>query len=367
MSVQNPKRIPVPLAQRWRELRMRVVPPLVFGLAACSVALLWKDHVASPSMVGQAEPVLSNVSSQKPGVLAQLCVNRFQRVKKDELIGTVITTDPAVLTSSIAVIQADIKMLAASMSQAMRQQHNQLSYAGLRLDWMRQRAELAMATVRLKEATVEAGRMEQLVKEKIVSDRKYEDAKTTRDALEQQVAELTRLVKEQESTFPQLASTNSASFADVSDDAARAALQMQEAKLKLTEAELSPVTLKATMDGIITTIFHRSGEAVMAGQPVVAIATINPVRIVGYVRPPIQTDLKADMDVEIRTRGIRREVGLAKIHEVGTQLEPMPATILGPMKLVSAELALPVDISLPSNLNLRAGELVDVVVRAGKE
>jgi multidrug resistance efflux pump len=366
MNREGVKRIPMPLALWWRDIRMRMVPGLVFLSAVGSVALLWKGHIAAPSMVGQAEPVLANVSSQKAGVLANLCVNRFQKVKVNDVIATVVTTDPAVLSSSIAVIQADIKMLGASMAQVMRNQRNQLNYAGLRIDWMRQRAELAMAKVRLQEAETEARRMEQLFRDSIVSERKVEDAQAARDALRGQVAELTRLVEEQEKTFPQLSITNSTDFADLSDEAVKAALSMQEAKLRLTEAELSPVTLKAPMDGIITTIFHRSGEAVMAGQPVVAVATLNPVRIVGYLRAPIQSELKTGMEVEVRTRGLRRDFGKAQIIEVGTQLEPLPAAIQGPMKLVSAELALPVDITIPPNLNLRAGELVDLVVQPPK-
>ncbi len=367
MSSEAPRRIPVPLSERWREARARVMPVLVFGAAVASIALLWRGYVAAPSMVGQAEPVLSNVSSQKPGVLADLCVNRFQRVKENDIIGRVITTDPAVLTSSIAVIQADIKMLGSSMAQVMRNQRNQLSYAGLRLDWMRQRAELAMAKVKLSEAETEARRMGELFNDKIISQRKLEDAVANRDALQGQVVELSRLVEEQEKTFPQLQTTNAMDFADISDEAVKAALSMQDAKLKLTEAELSPFILRATMDGIVTTVFHRSGEAVMAGQPVVAIATFNPVRIVGYLRAPIQAEIKKGMEVEVRTRGLRRESGLGEIKEVGTQLETVPATIMGPMKLVSADLGLPVDITIPANLNLRAGELVDLIVRPSKE
>jgi multidrug resistance efflux pump len=120
--------------------------------------------------------------------------------------------------------------------------------------------------------------------------------------------------------------------------------------------------LKAPMDGIVTIIFHRSGEAVTAGQPILAIATLNPVRIVGYLRPPITTEPTAGMKVEVRTRGLKREVGQAKVVEVGTQLEAVPGSLLGPVKLASVELGLPVDISLPPNLKIRPGEVVDLTL-----
>ncbi len=362
MKSEAPQCIPVPLAERWRDARLRVFPPLVFAAVVATIGLLWKNHVAAPSMVGQAEPVVSNVTSHKAGVLTDLRVNRFQKVKANDIIGTVLTTDPKVLASSIAVIQADIKMLAASMSPVMRAQHNALSYSNLRLNWMRQRAELAMATIRWNEAKTEVERMEALLKDQIVPLRKVEAARASRDEAAGQMTELKRLVDEMENNFPQLKGTNEVDVASSSDEATRAALQMQDAKLKLTEAELSPVTLTAPMDGIISTVYHRTGEAVMAGQPVVSIATTNPVRIVGYLRAPIQTQLEAGLDVEVRTRGLPREVGKAKILVVGTQLESMPVTMLGPLKLVSADMGLPNDIEIPRNLTLRAGELVDLVV-----
>jgi multidrug resistance efflux pump len=137
---------------------------------------------------------------------------------------------------------------------------------------------------------------------------------------------------------------------------------VQESKLRLTEAELSPIILRAPIDGIVSTVYHRSGESITAGQPILAVATLSPVRIVAYLRPPILSEPKPGAQVEVRTRGLRREVGRATVKEVGTQLEAVPATILGPSKLTAPELGLPVDITLPANLQIRAGELVDIIL-----
>jgi hypothetical protein len=45
---------------------------------------------------------------------------------------------------------------------------------------------------------------------------------------------------------------------------------------------------------------------------------------------------------------------------VGTQMETIPPALLGPLKLANLELGLPLDISLPANLKIRPGELVDL-------
>ena len=362
MNTDIPKRIPVPLAQRWLDIRQRYFSILVLVLAFGALALLWKNHVVAPSMVGQAEPVLANVSCYKPGVLGQLTVNRFEKVKAGDSVGQVLVTDPKILASSLAVIQAEIEVLRTEMRPVTMQQRTAMDYDQLRLDWMKQRAQLATARVNLGLAETEFHRMSELFKDKIVSERMYDSTKAARDRLQSETEELAKLVTEGEHAFELLQLTNTAELTKVSADPLHAAIAVQEAKLHLTEAELSPVTLKAPIDGIVDTIFHRPGEAITAGQPILSIATLNPVRIVGYLRPPILTEPKAGMPVKIRMRTLRRETALAKIIEVGTQLEKVPAPLLGAMKLANIELGLPIDISLPANLPIRAGELVDITL-----
>jgi hypothetical protein len=85
------------------------------------------------------------------------------------------------------------------------------------------------------------------------------------------------------------------------------------------------------------------------------------------MRTPILNEPKVGMQVQIRTRGPRREEGTATVVEVGTQLEAVPAALLGPVGLAHAELGLPVDISLPADLQIRPGDLVDITLAYGAD
>jgi multidrug resistance efflux pump len=367
MSAERLKPIPVPLAERWRDARLRLIPICVFGGSICAVALLWKEHVAPASMVGQAEPVIANVSSHKPGILAELSVARFQKVKVGDPIGQVMITDPNILASSIAVIRSEIESLRVSLQPIASEQKRAIGFDRLQLDWMRERADLAATQVKLQQAQSEFRRVESLYKDQIVSQKLFEQTRSSQDSLQKEVDELTKLVCEAEKNLQVLQVSNKLDAASVSEEPLHAAIAVQEAKLRQLQAELSPILLKAPMDGIITTLFHRTGEAVMAGQPVVSIATFNPVRIVGYMKPPILEEPKIGMKIEVRVRSPHREVGFARVIEVGTQLENVPAALLGAAKLGTAELGLPLDISLPSNLKLRAGELVDLVLQPNRD
>jgi multidrug resistance efflux pump len=360
VNTPSPAPIPVPWQRRWQIVRARLFPGLLLGATLVGTAVLWKQHAASPTFVGQAEPIVANVSSYKPGIVAELKVSRFQRVSAGDILGQVSIAEPRVLASSLAVIQSEIEVLRAGMAPVVSQQRTAMGYDQLRLEWMKERAQLAEARVNLQLAEAEFHRMDELFRDKIVSERVYEQARAARDRLQNEVNEVDELVSEGEKNFQLLQATNTVEVAKVSMDPLRAAIAFQESKLRLTEAELAPLTFRAPIDGIVTVLNHRSGEAVTAGQPILAIATLDAVRIVGYLRPPIVIDPAVGMDVEVRTRGARREAGKARVIEVGTQFDTVPATLLGPVKFASIDMGLPVNISMPAGLKIRPGELVDV-------
>src|SRR5580658_11058359 len=109
MTPPTPGPIPIPWSQRWRDVRLHYFPALIFIAILVLLVLLWKNYASAPTLTGQAEVVPANISSYKPGMLAQLNVNRFQKVKAGDTVGQVLVTDPKILASSLAVIQAEIQ------------------------------------------------------------------------------------------------------------------------------------------------------------------------------------------------------------------------------------------------------------------
>jgi multidrug resistance efflux pump len=365
MSAPTP--IPIPLRQRWHDTRLRIIPAVAFCSAIVAIAFLWKSNIAAPTLVGQAEPNESKVSCYKPGMLAQLDVARFQKVRAGDPVGQVLVTDPRILASSLSVIQAEIEALRVSMQPIARQQHTAMEYSSLQLDWMKQRTQLAMARVNLQLAETELQRTEALYKDKIVSQRAYDQAKATEQRYSTEVNELSHIVNEQGKDVAQTQVTNTIDLSQLSDQPLRAAIAVQESKLRLTEAELSPITLKAPVDGMVNLIFHRTGEAIIAGEPIMTIAAYDSARIVSYIRAPVMNEPNVGTRVEVRSRGPGREVGFANIVEVGTQLETIVPVLAGPVKFTAVELGLPISVSLPPNLRIRPGELVDITLLPQKE
>ncbi len=349
------------------DVRQRFVPALLLTVLLVLSVKLWQKYASAPTLVGQAEVVPANVSCYKSGMLAQLFVNRFQTVKAGDSIGQVLVTDPKILVSSLAVIQAEIEAIRVSQTPVAAEQRLAMEYGEVRLHWMAQRAELGVAKADLLVAQADFRRTEQLFKDKIVSGRAYDLAKAKQDSLQNKVEELATSVEEQGRKIQLLQPTNTTEISKVTDQPLQTAIAVEESKLRLTEAELSPITLRAAVDGMVDVIYHRVGEAVTVGEPIVGIAPSNAVRIIGYLRPPLFDEPKLGARVEVRTRGPHRQVGAANIVQVGTQFEPLPAALQLPARLADSELGLPLAISVPSSLKIRPGELVDLTLVPGAD
>ena len=360
MSAPTPASIPIPWSQRWRDVRVRYVPALIFIAIVFGLALMWKDYTSAPLLVGQAEVVPANVSCYKPGLLAQLSVLRFQKVKAGDAIGLVQVTDPKILAASLAVIQAEIEVIRTGQQPVANEQRLAMEFSEMNLNWMSQRAQLGVAKADLQAAEADFHRTEELFKDKIVAERALDLARAKQDSLRGKVEELTLSVKAQEGKINQLQPTNTVDIATVTAEPLQAAIAAEESKLRLTEAENNPITLRASVDGMVDVIYHHAGEAVTAGEPIVTIAPFNAARIIGYLRPPILKEPKVGARVEVRTRGPHPQSVTAEIIEVGTQFEPLPQALQIPVRLANAELGLPLCVSVPPGLKVRPGELVDL-------
>jgi multidrug resistance efflux pump len=354
--------IPVSARQLWRDLRTRWLPVVVFAASTIAIAALWSKHVAAPTFVGQAEPYVAQISSHEAGILVELRATRFQKVKAGDTIARVLMADPRVLESSLAVVRAEIEALRVGQEPIADQQRNALDYGRLKMDWMKHRADLAAAQVKAQLAETELHRSEKLAAEGLVSEQTHDLAKAAHESLQREVGGLTGLVAECEQSLTKLRMSKTGDISSVSDGPVRAAIAVQENQLRLVEAELGPMVLRAPIDGTVSEVFYHAGEALPAGLPIVSIASASPTRIVGYLRPPILDGLQAGMAVEVRTRTQPRATGRARIVEVGSQLEILPEALAGPTRLTSVQLGLPVEISLPANLRIRPGELVDIAL-----
>jgi len=361
--MNSPEPIPTPLLLHWREFRIKVLPPLVFVAILVLAVSLWVNHATPTALIGQVESLQANVSSTKPGLVSQIQVLRFSPVQVGQPIATIITTDPKVLEASLAVIRAEVQVLQLGMTPVLDQERDQIVGEKFRLNWLEARVKLAQELVQLHYAEGEYTRIASLYQNQtnIVTLAQYEIALRDRDLRRTEVEEQKGLVAEYQKGVEKLHGTLSNVSTNSSPDVLRAAIAVQEEKLKLTEAELSPLVLRAPIDGVVSMVHRRSGETVAADEPLVTITSTKAQRIIAYVRQPIGSEPQAGMEARVLTRSLKRTSAVGRVAQVMPYMEAIPRQLalpLGNNQLV--EMGLPVAITLPPGLNLRVGELVDV-------
>lgn len=355
--------IPTPPALRWREFRFRVVPGLVFLAMAGAALWMWDRFLVPTTLLGQVEAIRADVTSHQPGTIAQLRVSRFDVVRKGDPLVTLMTTDPRVLEASLGVIRADVELLRLSMDPLMARERDQLDFERLRLEWLGHRVQLATAKIQLQYAETELERVKQLFQASstIASQAELDIAVRDQAAWKAEVTERTRLVTEVEQGLGRLRNADSAVTSDRSAETMRAAIAAQEQRLRLAEAQLSPIALAATLDGVVTAVYRRTGQSVTPGDPIVTITATQPERIVGYLRPPLSVEPRVGMEVQVRARSLGRTAGTARITDVNPEMEPLPPEFASPNGAPrTIELGLPIAVSLPPGLRLVPGELVDL-------
>jgi multidrug resistance efflux pump len=350
--------IPTPASQRWREFRIQVLPLIIFIFVLCAVVLLWRNFVQPTGIVGEVESIKADVISLQDGLVVRLGVDRFEHVEAGQELGEISSSSDDFLKASIAAIEADLRIMDARI--ALDLQRNEQSFQQMNMEILQQRVELAKEKALLIQASNSFKRAEQEFNQapKLISDNDYDIAKATFETLQGAVAERAKLVGDMNETLQKLHTPASPEDKDVVAEAIKT-------KIEELEASLKPMTLKAPMSGVISTIYHRAGEKVVRGVPILTITAPHSDRIVGYLRQPINRRPTTNDMVVVSTRTQKRQVGRAQIIRVGSQMELINPALLS-TDSNRIEVGLPILVTLPDGLKLVPGEFVDLSIEYTK-
>lgn len=338
--------------------------PLLFFLGMAGVAvIMWTKYVQPPTLIGRVEQNSVLVNAPETGTVVSLNASRFQRVKKGELLARLRPVSPNVVQSRLELIKAEIDLLKAELKADT--QRNDFDHAQLRLDWMQQKVDLATARANLHQASNEVQRLTSLHRDDVVSTSELEQAEARAKALEGQVNEREALVQDVEEELQGLRAqgSNANGLASVPEPT-KVAIEVQAKRLQRVQAELGPKELTAPMNGMVSEVFIQSGANVVGGDPIVRIRSSEASRIIGYLKQPLPADPPHQMKgrrVKVRARSEGRNQAFGQILEVGNQMHTVTNRQL--LRANQPQSALPIVVSVPPQLSLRPGELVDLIMQ----
>jgi multidrug resistance efflux pump len=368
--------IPTPLRQRLKPIRQKWVPMIVLLMVFVAIALIWRRMARPTSFVGMVETVQTVVTTPDAGMLTNISINPLQEVVAGDVVAEVMTTDPRTANNRLSVLRGRMQLMEMELDPVLNRQRSALDYERLLVDCAKIKADLATARAMLDGAKGKFKRESDLLAQKISSQADYDDALTEKTALEAQVAEKEKIVALTEKSLERLAYMADSFVPGGENDPLKAALGVEEDKVKLFQAKMRPLELQAPIDGIVTLLHKRPGEQVLPGDPIITITARKPERILGYLPQAFPINPTVGMKVEVTTRSplsFWRVRSIATITGVSPHLETITNMLVRPITPgLSMDQQLPVlgrvvSISLPTDLKLLPGQPLDITLLPAEE
>lgn len=351
--------IPTPLSQRWKAFRTEILPLGMLLLSVVTVYILWDMEVTPVGLPGEVYGRQSEVPAPASGWIRGLALEPFAEVRAGDLLAHIEIMPAPRVEAALAVLRAELALMErGGLDPILDQQRNLLNEESLNRDWLQARADLASLRVRARQAELDFRRISQLFQREQVSASDFDQARATFEALSAEEAERARLVET-------LARAVERVRGPAEEEGGLASLMqgtlaLQETRLRALEAELLPVPLLAPISGVVTEIFRAEGEFAQAGTPLMILRAQEAEFIVGYLRMPARWEPAIGMPVLVDLpEARRRDAQPAHILRIGSQFEPLGPAFQAPVAL-REERALPIKISLPPDLSLRPGQIVQI-------
>lgn len=353
--------IPIPLKQRLRELRVRVLPIIVFLCVGAAVAYLWRDTTSHPTLIGQVAGERAAISSPVDGTIINFYYEPFDNVQEGQLLGQVFPRDSVYLKAQLDLIRAEIERIKQTKEPVLAEQRVRLDIEDLKISQMETRISLAQARLQKQQAESEFERFEDLWDRELISEQRFDSVQTKLELFNVQVQEYQTMLDYYAGRIQEI--EDYTSYSDREDrNPILAAIKVQEQQMEAVLAEFGPTPFYAPVSGVISSIQNAGGEFVSRGDSLLVIESREPTHIVGYVRQPFGQTPEVGMDVQVRTRKADRTFFDSQIEEIGGHIRLLRRNLQRPGAIF--ESGLPVKIAMTDSVDveLMPGELVDIVL-----
>jgi multidrug resistance efflux pump len=349
--------VPTPWYVRWREFRATILPPLVFCAGVVVAVICWRQIGTATGVAGMGEGVRASVTTPFPARLQQLLVQPYQVVKIGDPIAIIAPNDPRI---DIDLLQTELAV-ARLQYQPTIAEENAMNFEQIRVDLLRTKAELSIAKVNLERFENQVRRNTPLFKEQLVSEDIYDLSLKSRDLYAVEVFEKSNAVAQIEMRLRELETLGLPQV--VTNSPLLSTLFRLRGLQESAVTNWGPITLRAPIHGMVTSILRQEGENVIAGEPLASLASLESHRIVGYLRQPYNAMPEIGTEVVMTTRERQPRRFSGHVTEIGAHVEVITNALayIRPGSLVDA--GLPVIIRPQEGFRLRPGEVVDLSFR----
>lgn len=379
--------IRTPWRQHFRRVRYQLAPVVVFATAVFLAGWLWGRHIGLPNVVGEVNAERYDLVGPVDGTLVPLAgrpLVLYDAVDAGQVVGRL---DDSAAMGALATLRGELERLRISLTSAeadkrermaSRQSDDLTAVRQLAVDGERLRLEVLQLQTLVETDKIEDSRLTEMYEaSRILYEQGLESRLVLLDyemrreaarrriegnqkAIEEAEAQKVSCLARQKDYENRLKENQTPELADLAMvlDPIRTAIANQEARVLELQHAIQALEIRTPIAGTICAVYRLPGQAVRAGDPIVAIAANQGQYILSYIRETQRIRPVPGMSVSVQVRTIPRDTGWALVERVGPQVEPVPPHQLRDPKV--PEWGLPVRIQVAPSLTLKPGELVDV-------
>ncbi len=347
MEKLNNKPVPIPLSRKFKIWRLRILPFLVWLTAILISLTLINRNTQQIDARGVMEIKEAVVSPIYDGVINELSVDLFDPVEKGQLVAIMDDTIIKAQLSSAAAEISQIKSELEAGKETYKLQKQELKFDELndlrrlavndeesRLDYLDRMVVQEIDKIELQRLEILYKRYEKLVEEKIIADITYRDTKLQYEHLKKKIQENEPILKEakkrMEDSQKRLQERNTEKYDTQYDtilQPIKERIRTQEARLKELNEQRKFLVLKSPLAGKVTSIFHRIGETVLSGTPILTVSSPDSSRVIAYVNEKSAAKITAGLNANIFSKREKKQVLNAKVIKVSSKIEEMPTRL----------------------------------------
>ena len=364
-------------------LRLHILPVLVWLVALAGVVVLFRHRSQRFEVLGIAQGQVHQIAATCDGRLKSVPVHLFDKVSQGDTLAVIDTVlDNENLQAQLATASVEIQHLMAELVPAQDRllaeaadretgwitTHRRFSVdvEGARLRVLEFKTLLETDRIMLEDLAVEVKIVQGLLNEDAVTDYQLQKVKVQYDTLAKKIEENEHLLAQTESDLIQnqkrrdelVHSQPYHPSVDSALEVIRKAIKVQEQRVEELLAKRVALVLESPIDGMVSQIQRRAGEAVLAGDPILAVAEARPGEIIAYASINQLNWVKERMEVKLIKNSVPPQIANSQIVHVGPAMELMPQRLWQNPNV--PQWGRPVLIKIHPDLKLIPGEIVGI-------
>jgi multidrug resistance efflux pump len=379
MEQHRPEPIVTPTSQRLADLGQRMLPAVVWASCAITVAAMLLGRANRLEYLGLAQALDYPISPVATGTVESVVVQLYDRVNAGELVAKL---DDSQVQASVAVSHATLRQLQAELeatrvalvadgdqgggNRAAILRRFKVDEEQRRLDVLTLKLEVESKEIELERLGIETERTRELWEAGVVAKNVFDTARLGRDAVRQVLDDSRTLLAQTEQEYLAAQERREEYEAGLPRDKMldsmlqplRAAIEVEGRRLDEIEIQRRALLLRSPVDGQVSQVLCRRGQAVVPGQPVVVVSEDAVREIVAYLAEDDGREIVPSTRVVVSTRGAGGTVAESVVLRVGPTIQELPPRLWRNPRVPDYGRA--VVVAAAPGMQLTPGEMVNV-------